>query len=476
VVCVFAGVRVFLGAAAMPPFNDVDEQAHFDLIQKFARGYWPGEEMEKVDAGTARLRVYYGTWEFSRATSGLLSEPVWKWPAGPQKDQWVATAVESIQRTAVNHEAHSPPVYYALAACWCRLGKFLGLSQGYLFYWVRFFDVPLAVGLVLATFWFCVAFAARLVYTAPLLLACVPSPTFYSITSDVLSPLLVLLAVFALLRWDQHRTLAWSIGGGLLVAATLLVKLTNVPILVVLAFILVHRVRVALREAHGAREWLCILLVSVSASIPLIAWGARNQVVLGDWSGNDAKVRSLGWSRKPLGALADHPLFTVLGQREFWPRLIVSAWRGDVSWPGCPVESDAVNFLLLCLSVALFAAGAVAALTGWGAIMKQLPAVLLVVFVLFSVLTLMILSLLFDFGSCLYPSRAFPYFANARLISGCLGPFLILAATGVEVVSGSRQLYRWVLIGGYCLLLLASYALLVEPMSRSVFNWFHLSG
>jgi hypothetical protein len=474
-VCVLAAVRVFLGAAAMPPFNDADETDHFDLIHKFARGYWPNQKIETWDVDTARLLILYGSSEFQDQPRGPFLKPAWSWPRGQLKDKVVTEGTEYYRRHYC-YESHSPPVYYALGAAWYRLGSLLRLSPGHLFYWVRFMDVPIAVGLVVVTFFFCTAYAPRILYAAPLLVACTPSPTFYSITGDVLSPLAALLAVYALLRWDERRTLGWSVGGGLLVAAAVLVKLTNVVILVVLAVVLARRGYLTWRESRPRREWLALLLVGLCAALPLGAWGTRNRVLFGDWSGNEEKVRHLGWTRKPLGALLDHPLFTLSGQREYWNRLLVSSWRGDINWAVTPVESQALNVVLMCFSVLLFAAGALAALTGWGAALKQFPAVLLLVCVVLSVLTLMVLSTLFDFGDCVYPSRAFPYFANARLISGCLGPFLILAAAGAEVIARGRALLRWALVGAYCLLLLASYVLLVEPMSASLFNWFHLAG
>jgi hypothetical protein len=41
ILCVLAGLRVFVFAAAFPFFNNVDEQAHFDLIYKYAHGRIP---------------------------------------------------------------------------------------------------------------------------------------------------------------------------------------------------------------------------------------------------------------------------------------------------------------------------------------------------------------------------------------------------------------------------------------------------
>jgi hypothetical protein len=45
--------RVFLFSAAFPFFNNVDEQAHFDTVYKYARGYLPREIAPKFDVGAA---------------------------------------------------------------------------------------------------------------------------------------------------------------------------------------------------------------------------------------------------------------------------------------------------------------------------------------------------------------------------------------------------------------------------------------
>jgi hypothetical protein len=39
--CAIAAVRVFIFSAAFPFFNNVDEQAHVDLVMKYARGHVP---------------------------------------------------------------------------------------------------------------------------------------------------------------------------------------------------------------------------------------------------------------------------------------------------------------------------------------------------------------------------------------------------------------------------------------------------
>jgi hypothetical protein len=39
--CVFAAIHVFIFSATFPFFNDVDEQAHFDLVVKYSHGHVP---------------------------------------------------------------------------------------------------------------------------------------------------------------------------------------------------------------------------------------------------------------------------------------------------------------------------------------------------------------------------------------------------------------------------------------------------
>jgi len=39
--CAIGALRVFIFSAAFPFFNNVDEQAHVDLVMKYARGHVP---------------------------------------------------------------------------------------------------------------------------------------------------------------------------------------------------------------------------------------------------------------------------------------------------------------------------------------------------------------------------------------------------------------------------------------------------
>ena len=57
-------------------------------------------------------------------------------------------AMETIWRAQPNHESLQPPLYYALAGLWWRIGKECGLHDGFLLYWIRFLNVFIIAALV----------------------------------------------------------------------------------------------------------------------------------------------------------------------------------------------------------------------------------------------------------------------------------------------------------------------------------------
>src|SRR5271170_1936038 len=85
--CLVGALRIFIGAAGLPLFNDVDEQAHFDLVHKYARGYWPVKPRETWDQETVRVQSFYGSPEYRNepGASGF-SPPLGTWPPSAKKD------------------------------------------------------------------------------------------------------------------------------------------------------------------------------------------------------------------------------------------------------------------------------------------------------------------------------------------------------------------------------------------------------
>src|SRR5438046_8963146 len=58
--CAIAALRVFTFSAAFPFFNNVDEQAHLDLVMKYARGDVP-RDLGHYSSESANFIALYGT-------------------------------------------------------------------------------------------------------------------------------------------------------------------------------------------------------------------------------------------------------------------------------------------------------------------------------------------------------------------------------------------------------------------------------
>jgi len=147
--CLAGGVRVFVFAAAFPFFNNVDEKSHVDLVLKYARGYRPSHELDRFDTETGILIATYGTNEYRKLEDQPPGEPPPLFERPPAEIERVHASIRE-RPMPPNHEAHSPPVYYAVAAAWSRLGGLLGLDGADRLYWVRFLDVVWMVALVAA--------------------------------------------------------------------------------------------------------------------------------------------------------------------------------------------------------------------------------------------------------------------------------------------------------------------------------------
>src|SRR5215472_9278435 len=68
--CVIAGIRVLVFSAAFPFFNNVDEQAHVDLVMKYARGQVP-RNLGHYASDSAYYFSLYGSPEYFSAPQQL---------------------------------------------------------------------------------------------------------------------------------------------------------------------------------------------------------------------------------------------------------------------------------------------------------------------------------------------------------------------------------------------------------------------
>jgi len=479
-----AVIRVFLFNAAFPPFNPVDELQHFDTIVKYAEGeaYRPRVD-PRIDLWSAKLLMFYGSPEYMNPTAAD------ELPLNPnivrQEEERIGGVVQGIANSTLNHEIHSPPLYYAIAARWLDLGDMLRLPDRMLIFRVRFLNV-IAYG---ALFWLGCLFCRDLFpdnpplrIGIPMLLCVFPNDVFYSITSDSFSAPFCLLALYMLHQLSLRRkSVLYHLAAGLAVSCTILVKLTNIPVFIVACgFIAFLTGRAVI--GRDSRSALRLAVVALAAAAPVAAWMGWNHLVLGDLTGTADKIQMLGWTRKPLAAWFDHPIFRADGFGAVTGNLallIKTFWRGElVVWHGVHVESAAADFIYTSTSLVFMAAG-VAKLwadcrndpAGVSWVRLSIPP-LLVMYLLF----LTISSIQFDFGNCATPSRANPFFNKGRLIVGGLIPFLILYLDGLCFLLKTirSKIDPLLVIFVLCLLISALSLPAASFAFSSRWNWFHL--
>jgi hypothetical protein len=493
--CLLAALRVAFMSAAFPFFNNVDEEAHFDLVCKYSHGHVP-RGLEPYGEEAARLIVRFATLEYGRSPEefpgGSVPPPPW---LGFERPTAEVEAARASWQSQGNHEATQPPAYYAVAGLWYRLGKGIGLQGGRLLYWIRILNVPIYAAVV----WIAGRIAARawprsptVKYGAPFLLAFLPQDVFYTINSDVLSPLMTGLALLGLLaiRRDGGRSLPLCGVTGLAAAAACLTKVTNAAVLPLVAYVgMTGLLRAGSPEERRRRLPGAALLAGAAAG-PVLAWVVRNAVAIGDPTGSAAKIASLGWATKPLGAILDHPLLTPAGLWLFWRELMALFWRGELVWHMQPLGIGWVDLVYAVTSLVLLAA-AIAGLMwdrrrraeppdpGRPAEATGLPGAtepFCLALVAGAIASLMVLSLLFDFGDSWYPSRDHPYFVSGRLIAGALIPFAILYARGLERIlpPGARRRGGLAVLVALGMVSVASEAWLARGPVASLYNWFHM--
>jgi hypothetical protein len=479
--CVFAAIHVFIFSAAFPFFNNVDEEAHFDLAVKFSNGQLP-RTLAPMAAESMNYYVLYISQEYlwPPPPGKQFPPPMWLWP--PEKAAPVLAA-RKVQWNDPNHESSQPPLYYALTGFWWQVGKLCGLHGGLLLYWLRFLNLFFVVALVWLGYT-----AARLVFPAdkflrlgvPALLAFLPQTAFYSIQTDVLSPVCFGAAYILLLRMDREEMPDLRLGAtiGLTLAATFLTKLNNLPLLLASAIFIGWKIWRLNQNGKLRAALPSLLALAVCAGLPITGWLAWCKYNFGDFTGSAAKIQLLGWTHKPFVEWWQHPIFTPHGLGIFLSKLLATFWQGEFLWHRQPLTSPIVDAVYAILSAALIALAfanlrpQVATTTdaqrralgfGGGCFIA-------------SVAFLGFLSIIYDFHDCYYPSRAHPYFTSGRLLLGGLIPFVLLFVFGLDHALSRTKSHRArpLALGGIILFMLISEIVNDWPVFFSEYNWFHL--
>ena len=492
ILCSLAMLRIFFFSAIFPFFNNVDEQAHFDTVVKYSKGYLPHKENVNYEYESAKLIVLYGSPEYFYSSKDFnfagIPSPLWtfdrKQLSSYNKEQIDKFINKQIVEWTIknNLEAFSPPLYYAFAGMWYNLLKISGFKGGNLLYGIRFLNVFLYGILFYLAYLLCKNTNKNnllMQFGILLLLTFFPQDVFYSINSDVLSPILCLLSLYLLIKISKsNRSSLFHLITGIAVSAAFLTKFTNLPILIIFIILIILRIRNLLNEKRLKEQLPKLLLLVLGCLLPIIFWLGRNSFVLGDITGNAAKIHYLGWTVKPLSELWNHPIFTLKGLTYFVSGVLMTFWRGEFVWGLQRISSviaDSFYVISSCIFIPVSIISTLASKEDYSPEQLFLNYISAFLFFFF-IFLLAILSIIYDFGTCWYPSRDYPFFTSGRLILGAFLPFLILYWDGlrVTVTRISARINPLLIVLLICILIMFSEIYITYPVFISNYNWFHM--
>jgi len=483
-ICLLGAIHVFTYCAAFPFFSVADEQVHFDLAVRYSHADIPRTLTPPCPEALPFIAIY-GTpeylWPPATQPDGKIPPPPWKLPMTQVRDQLISKEA-AYQDKFKNHEAASPPLYYALAGGWWKLGHLIKLDGAQLLYWLRFLNIPLIVLLILVGW-----YTARAIFPERLfirlcvasLIACLPQAAFYAINNDVLTPLTFGLAFLLLFRiWNTpNPSPKLCFFTGLAIAAAYLTKNTNVPLVAAAAVFLGLRFFSWVWNDKLPKSPVPFALLLVTAALPVAAWMIWCQINFGDLTGSNAKIHFLGWTVKPVSQWMHHPIFTGSGLWFFVKQNLATFWQGETLWQRQPLGIPGVDSTYAILSLGIIGL----ALAGWllrpsPFTTQQRPAIgfaFLCVIAAFAFFAL--LSVRYDFHDYFHPSTSHPYFVSGRLMLGMLIPFFLLFACGLDrLMAHFHNITKFTLLIALLGFMIGSEITIDAPIFSNDYNWFHL--
>jgi Predicted membrane protein (DUF2142) len=477
--CLLAAIHVFIFSAAFPFFNNVDEQAHFDLAVKYSHGE-PPRSFAFLSGESLQYIAIFTSQEFLTSDTNAPPPPIWLLP--PEKIAPVLQFREAGWKN-INHEASQPPLYYSLAGFWWRLENVCGLDGARALYGLRFLNICFVAALVWLGY-----IAARLIFPenkfvrlgVPALIAFLPQTTFYGIQNDVLSPLVFGTAFILLVKLSRAEIPEMKLGAatGVALAATFLTKGSNLPLLAVSALAVLFVTWRLFAAGKLCASLPALIALAFCALLPMAAWLAWCKHNFGDFTGTAEKIQFLGWTHPPFAEWRHHPIFTPQGFWTFLSGLLATFWQGEFMWHRQPLALPAVNLVYVLLSIGLLLFALANLLFSSRLATAAQRHVLwfgLACFVA-AILFLGFLSVIYDFHDCFYPSREHPYFTSGRLMLGALVPFLIVLLFGLDcaLMRIKNRRVKSFTLAGLILFMLISEIVTDRPAFFSAYNWFHM--
>jgi hypothetical protein len=180
---------------------------------------------------------------------------------------------------------------------------------------------------------------------------------------------------------------------------------------------------------------------------------------------------------KPFSQWWPHPIFTPAGFWTFLSELIASFWRGEFMWHAQTIGSKIMDLFYALSSIAFVSIAVISLLryrTNGGDLAQRRALPIALASFIAAIVFLAFLSLQFDFGNCINPSRARPYFFQGRLMLGALIPFALLYVYGLD-----RLLHRWPTLLLPALTTIAIVVTVSDAFANrvafsSAYNWFRM--
>ena len=161
----------------------------------------------------------------------------------------------------------------------------------------------------------------------------------------------------------------------------------------------------------------------------------------------------------------------------FLSELIASFWRGEFMWHARTIGYTPLDLFYVVSSIGLLFFAVIslarARAKNTGAPQTRLLWITATC-VIATILFLAFLSLQFDFGACINPSRERPYFFQGRLMLGALIPFAALYVYGLSRLLRNDSGLLLGVIGTIAITITVSDLLANRVAFTSAYNWFHM--
>ena len=480
--CIFAALRVFVYSSALPLFNNVDEICHFDLVVKYCKANYP-TQLETYSGLSTKYMAKCGSTEYAVDPKKNKTNAIPYFLSGinDSTSKALLKGLADYWSVQTNYESGTAPLYYFIAGAWAKLGIVLGLFDSdtcYLPYWVRYLNILFIILLILIT-----SKIAKLLFPQnkflligmPLLAAVMPQDTFYSVQSDVLSPIFYGFTCFYVIKLIQNKdvVLKHYLLTGICISCVVLIKIINFPLALIVFYLVVNNFIKQHKKQPKAVNGLMTFLIA--AILPIALWGFRNTFYFGDFFATETKIKLLSWKHKEISEWLNTPFLTFNNQFQFITEILESFWRGEIIWYGKAISESHIDTFYWSSSIIMIFASMFTFKNSFQWQKNQLYKAAALSF--FSLLLFnYVLSFAFEFPPFNYPSSEKPFFVSGRLLSAALIPFIALYLIGLNTLMTHLKNEK-IKLSVLCLLALiitATELSIHYQIFESKYNFFHI--